>query len=661
MQIRSEKFWRWFGFLFLFLSTWYFFVQRSAVQALAIKPLSPIPQTNLPSTGVAQIFIILATVLMVSTYILKPGAKNLNRIEIPRFAALGLASVLLLGTTLYLFFTPNTALWNVYGRMALYVLICGIGAWLISTSHDHPHPVNSFIVLLLIAGVLYRIGIFLPEIQTYPFSLGWSESCRYYNASLYFSQKVYGANFPLPVLHPSRYLMQAVPFLFAPQNILVHRIWQIFLWIGITLLGAYSVTRRVSSKKPIVLIALTLWLFLFFFQGAVYYHLMVCVILIMLGYNKDSFWKTLFVILIASIWAGISRVNWYPVPALLAVSIYLLEEPVKDRNWINYLTKPAIWAVSGFVFATISNRIYALLSGNDVSQFSSSFSSYMIWSRLLPNHTYPPGIVLAFLLVSIPVTILAWVTIRNNGWRFYWHWVRVLGITAILAIFALGGIIVSVKIGGGGDLHNLDAYLVFFALISTYLVFNRYTPQSDQTENNIKIPFLLLIPVLFVPLYFTFQNGVSWNIKDTQTAKSNVLFLQKGLNVLKKELPGPVLFISERQLLTFGDIQGIGLVPDHEKVFLMEMVMANNEPYLDNFHKQLEREVYSAIIIDSLSEIVQDPEDSFWVENNLWVDKIILPLLQNYEPVYSFQDQNVNVLIPRGNEKLFNQLKKLTP
>ncbi|MHB8135370.1 MAG: hypothetical protein ACYDH1_14250 [Anaerolineaceae bacterium] len=661
MQIRSENFWRYFGFVFLFFSVWFFFVQRSALQAQSIEPLSPIQQANLPATWVAKIFIILAIIIIVSTYVFKTGLKNNLQFEIPRAVGWGLTLVLLLGTTVYLFLTPHTTLWNGTGRMALYVLICGAGAWILAKSNDHKNPVNNFIVLSLLAGVLYRIGIFLPEIQTYPFSLGWSESSRYYNASLYFSKMIYGSNYPLPVLHPSRYLMQSAPFLFAPQNILVHRIWQIFLWIGMTLLGAYSVARRISSKNQPVLIALTFWLFLFFFQGAVYYHLMGCVILVMLGYNKDSFWKTLVFVLISSIWAGLSRVNWYPVPALLVVSVYLLEEPVINRNWILYLKKPAIWAVSGFVTAYISNRIYALLSGNDVSQFSSSFSSYMIWSRLLPNSTYTPGIVLAFLLVSLPSVILAWITIRHNGWKYYWNWVRVLGLTAILAIFALGGIIVSVKIGGGGDLHNLDAYLVFLAIISAYLIFYRFVPQPDHTENKIKIPFLLLIPVLFVPLYFTFQNGVSWNIKDTQSANANVQLLQKGLDVLKNELPGPILFISERQLLSFGNIHGIELVPDYEKVFLMEMVMANNKPYLDKFHQKLEQETYSAIIIDSLSEIIQDPEDSFWVENNLWVDKVILPLLQYYEPVYTLQDRNVNVLIPRGNEKLFDQLKKLAP
>ncbi|MRS05455.1 hypothetical protein EG832_19910, partial [bacterium] len=358
-----------------------------------------------------------------------------------------------------------------------------------SRTRQPVQPFYGFSLLLLIAGVLYRIGLFIPEIQNTPFALGWSEGSRYYNASLFFSESIYGSTFALPVLHPSRYLMQAIAFLFAPENILVHRIWQIILWVGITGLGAFSISRRISPRNMPLTIAVTLWLFLFFFQGAVYYHLMVCVLVVMLGYNKDSFWKTFIVILIASVWAGLSRVNWYPVPALLAVCLYLLEEPVRERQWFNYLKKPVIWTISGFVVAFLSNRIYAVLSGNDVSQFSSSFSSYMIWSRLLPNTTFPPGIVLAFLLVSLPLAFLTLCVMRKNGWKFYWHWIRVLGLAGILAVFAVGGIIVSVKIGGGGDLHNLDAFLVFYVLITTFLIFNLYASQ-DRLKHEFQNPFV---------------------------------------------------------------------------------------------------------------------------------------------------------------------------
>ena len=49
---------------------------------------------------------------------------------------------------------------------------------------------------------------------------------------------------------------------------------------------------------------------------------------------------------------------------------------------------------------------------------------------------------------------------------------------------------------------------------------------------------------------------------------------------------GPVLFINERQLVTFGDVR-VPLVPDYEAVTLMEMAMSGNQVYLDRFYDDL--------------------------------------------------------------------------
>ena len=38
----------------------------------------------------------------------------------------------------------------------------------------------------------------------------------------------------------------------------------------------------------------------------------------------------------------------------------------------------------------------------------------------------------------------------------------------ILLIFFAGGIVVSVKIGGGSNLHNMDAFLVFLLVAAVY-------------------------------------------------------------------------------------------------------------------------------------------------------------------------------------------------
>jgi hypothetical protein len=89
-----------------------------------------------------------------------------------------------------------------------------------------------FLAAALLETCIYIVVSLLPEISTYPLTLGWSETSRYYNASLFFSQRIYGISTPPTVMHPSRYLMQAVPFLFPDSPLWLHRAWQVFRWIG---------------------------------------------------------------------------------------------------------------------------------------------------------------------------------------------------------------------------------------------------------------------------------------------------------------------------------------------------------------------------------------------------------------------------------------------
>lgn len=72
-----------------------------------------------------------------------------------------------------------------------------------------------------------------------------------------------------------------------------------------------------------------------------------------------------------------------------------------------------------------------------------------------------------------------------------------------------------------------------------------------------------------------------------------------------REQPGEVLFISERQLLSFHELQGVRVVPEYEKVFLMEMAMGNNQPYLQRFYMDLVSHRFKAIITDTISTRLQ--------------------------------------------------------
>jgi hypothetical protein len=93
-------------------------------------------------------------------------------------------------------------------------------------------------------GTGYLAATFWPQISDYPLSMGWSETSRYYYASLFLSERIYGMEIPPPALHPSRYLLQAIPFLINDTSLWFHRFWQVFLWISLPLLTAYLLARH---------------------------------------------------------------------------------------------------------------------------------------------------------------------------------------------------------------------------------------------------------------------------------------------------------------------------------------------------------------------------------------------------------------------------------
>lgn len=286
-------------------------------------------------------------ILFFLTRALMPGL--IEKISSPKSKTTVWAAFSVVALTLtVLFFTLKFHIFNYgSGRFAFSVGISGVFALLFSNQgKSSPYP--EFAKCLLVFGLLHRAGAFVPEIQSGPFALGWSEGSRFYNASLFASESLYGVRLPLPVLHPSRYLMQALPFFVGIRLILFHRIWQVALWIGMTLWGSWLMAKRLATTKQVSLGWLTALLFLFFFQGAVYYHLMVCVVLVLVGYKKDKPVRTAVFVVLASAWAGISRVNWMPVPGLMATAMYLLDWPFDGKKWFRYLLTPVIWVVGGF-------------------------------------------------------------------------------------------------------------------------------------------------------------------------------------------------------------------------------------------------------------------------------------------------------------------------
>jgi hypothetical protein len=546
-------------------------------------------------------------------------------------------------------------------RLGIFILLSLVGAFLFKRTW----PVHGWVSALLITSlgytVAYKLASFIPDVSSYPFSLGWSEGSRYYNACLWLSKQLYGVSLAPSVLHPSRYLMQAIPLLISNTSIWLSRFWQVLLWLLTTTLTSYLLVRRLGlagrGKSLVILFSTLLWGFLFLFQGPVYYHLQVMLILILWGFDSKRFWRSMLLVLLASLWAGISRVNWLPVPGLLAGALYLLEQKVSGKPLVRYLLPPAAWAVAGTLSAYASQRAYQVFSGNPPSWFGSSFSSDLFWYRLLPNPTYPMGILLSAFLVSLP--ILGLILLRLIGrWREF-HFIRLLGLAGILAVLFGGGVLVSVKIGGGSNLHNLDAYLSLLIVIGSYIYFDRFVTDKAKVvetgDAHLPAPnkwvqtveSILLVGALVIPMYFTLSTGGPIARRDYVSAQAALQTIRSTAQQVTEQ-GGEVLFITQRHLLTFNQVPDVPLVPDYELVFLMEMAMSGNRDYLDAFQAAISNQRYELIVSEPLVIQYQGRSHSFGEENDAWVKYVSEPVLCYYQPLVSLDSVGVVLYTPRS-------------
>lgn len=531
---------------------------------------------------------------------------------------------------------------------------------------------GGFASSLIILGVCYEIYVRFQEVSTYIFSMGWSETSRFYYASLYFSQSLYGESFPLSTLHPTRYFLQSLAYLVPGLDLTGHRFWQFLLWILMTGAAVVALVWRAlipnslipnspssTSKLGIRNWLIAGWLFLFYLLVGVYYHLMPMVFIPLLFVSHKHPWRSLIAIVVASAWAGVSRVNWFPMPAMIAITIYLLEVPVGQRtkdegstnsvvglsSSVRYLSLPALWAISGLLSALGAQAAYIFLSGNadNASAFASSFFSALLWDRLWPNELFPLGVVWGILLVSGP--LLAVLALALNQWKRL-HPIRWAGILSMLLVLFAGGLVVSVKIGGGGDLHNMDGYAVLLSVVAALFIGGQVRAESALDDERVQIrpgwptmAFAALIPLFFlIPML---------SPRPVYNHESDQARLEE-LKTLVENADGPVLFISQRHLLTFGQID-VALVPDYENVVLMEMAMSNNQQVLGQFYEDLRQNRF-AMIVAGRQNLSLQTEGAFIEEDNTVKTRIAPYILCYYESIASIEPSQgrIEVYAPRA-------------
>jgi hypothetical protein len=340
---------------------------------------------------------------------------------------------------------------------------------------------------------------------------------------------------------------------------------------------------------------------------------------------------------------------------LLASALYFIEVKQQGKPLWRYLLSPVLWTVGGVALAAASQAAYIFLSGNPADQFASSFSSNLLWYRLFPNSTYPLGILGAAIFVSLPLILLAGVRL-DGKWRRV-HFIRSAGLVAILLVLFGGGLVVSVKIGGGSNLHNLDAFMTALLLICGLIYFGKLSLEDEVVEENGSLTWAKpafwrrhfhwawLAYAVLVPIVFTIFSGGALTYPSQEIIQTNLEKIRR--LVEKAGATGDVLFISERQLLIFGEIQGVRLVPDYERVFLMEMAMAGNPKYLEQFHQDIKSQRYKMIISEPLYLPVKGESERFGEENNAWVNYIGQNLRCYYTAIKTVKELKVQLFVPQ--------------
>ncbi len=529
-------------------------------------------------------------------------------------------------------------------RFLIFWVFSLIGIWGIKLFRRDTSWFIALITMVLCQSTLHLLLVYWPRVTDYPFAMGWSETSRYYYPSLFVSQKVYGQGYPWPILHPTLHLLLALPYLFdAP--LWVHRAWQVA--IRYILVGAVvpALMTRLSIPGRATRWLVALWMFLFLFMGPIYFHLTIPVIILLMGFSSQNDRRTWSAIILASIWCGWSRLNWYPMPGMIAAVLYLMEVPYKGKNLWRYLLKPALWFVAGTLIAVIAQRIYVALSGvPDSSIFFTSLASDLLWYRLWPNASYFLGILPGALLASLPIWIAMFIVIRSR--KNDWHPLRLVLIFTPLFVLFLGGLVVSLKIGGGANLHNMDAYFSLLLIVLAYLIFARYRPESGNIARPVPLYWLLIVSLLIMPAWSYLQFNIGSVNYDPARTHNVMTSLQEYVDQTNAQ-GGEVLFITQRHLLSMHMLNNVALVPEYEREDLMEIAMSNNIPYLQTFREDMEDQRFALIVVDPLNYNVLSKNRSFAEENNVWVTRIMKSILCNYREESIFPADEIALYVPQ--------------
>jgi hypothetical protein len=244
--------------------------------------------------------------------------------------------------------------------------------------------------------------------------------------------------------------------------------------------------------------------------------------------------------------------------------------------------------------------------------------------------------------------IVIYVALR--AYKRSFHPLRLFLLFAALTALFVVGIIVSLKIGGGADLHNMDSYFIVLLIVAAYLVFARYRTEDGTFEQPMTLNWMLVVLLIAMPVWSQLRPSVSIITYDHSRTSAVISALQERVDQANAK-GEEILFINQRHLISMGMLHDVKLVPEFEREDLMEMAMGNNIDYLSKFRSDMENQRFSLIVVDPLKFQYLGPERSFGEENNVWVRRVMKHILCNYRLDVIFPEDAVALYVPQEGER----------
>ncbi len=514
-------------------------------------------------------------------------------------------------------------------------------------------PLRSFPALALGMGAALVLAREFSSVTGYPFSLSWSEGNRLWDYSLAFGRDRYvlpegGGTFAY--ISPGRQALWGLVYLVPGATILLARLWNAILFtLPYAALGWVAMRTEARSRGYAWKLGFAAWSLVFLAQGPIYTPLVLSAIVVALAVRLRPSWIVAVLVGLASYYAYDSRWTWLLAPGAWAVLVTVLEAPlVVDGRWrVDRLRRAAALGFGGVLGGYVAPTAVAWLTRGagpaGVADVGGALTRQpLLWYRLLPNPTYGPGVLLALLLVAAPtLAVLVWL-LRRRAWTLD-RW-QLAALLALLAALLVAGVIVSAKIGGGSNLHNLDMFLItlLFAVAAAF----------KGTAEAGRIPTLLENPsgrwlaglALALPMALTISTGGPLHLPDPTA-------IAESLAVIRSEVAaaiprGEVLFYDQRQLLTFGFVEDVPLVADYEKKYMADQALSGDPAFFQPFYDDLSRQRFSLIVSPPLETTWQE-DHPFSEEDEAQVRFLYLPMAEYYEPVVRLDAVGVWLLRPR--------------